>query len=152
MGSVFKSYQDLDVWRKAMALTKDIYRITSSFPGEERFGLTNQMRRAAVSIPSNVAEGHARVGRNEFRHFISVAMGSTAELETQILLSADLGYLQESEKENLSMRLDTIGKMLRGLYKSLSTQVSFFLVSSPKSLASIRSKATWIGVRNTKKN
>lgn len=123
MSTVFKSYQDLEVWRKAMVLTKDIYRVTVSFSGEEQFGLINQMRRAAVSIPSNIAEGHARAGKNEFRHFVSVAMGSTAELETQILLSADLGYLQEPEKESVLTQLDAIGKMLRGLYKSLASSL-----------------------------
>jgi four helix bundle protein len=120
MSTAFKSYQDLDVWKKSMILAKDIYQATTGFPREEKFGLVNQMRRAAVSIPSNLAEGHARAGKNEFRHFVSVAMGSTAELETQILLSAELGYLQESVKANLLVQLDTIGKMLRGLYKSLA--------------------------------
>jgi four helix bundle protein len=96
--STFKSYRDLEVWQKAMALTKNIYQVTSSFPSEERFGLVNQMRRAAVSIPSNLAEGHARAGVGEFRYFVSIAMGSTAELETQVLLSAELGYLSTPQK------------------------------------------------------
>jgi four helix bundle protein len=80
------------------------------------------MRRAAVSIPSNLAEGHARSGTGEFRYFISIAMGSTAELETQLLLSSDLGYLAAEEKKNLLSQLDDIGRMLRGLHKSLGAK------------------------------
>jgi four helix bundle protein len=105
-----------------MVLARHIYRVTASFPHEERFGLVNQMRRAAVSIPSNLAEGHARSGTGEFRYFISIAMGSTAELETQLLLSSDLGYLAAEEKKNLLSQLDDIGRMLRGLHKSLGAK------------------------------
>lgn len=119
MDKVFKSYRDLEVWQKAMTLAREIYQVTLRFPNEEKFGLVNQMRRAAVSIPSNLAEGHARSGSNEFRHFVSIAMGSVAELETQVMLSADLGYLNVKAKEGLLSQLDTIGKMLRGLHKSL---------------------------------
>ncbi len=117
--NIFRGYKDLEVWQKAMVLTKAVYQATTSFPNEERFGLVNQMRRAAVSIPSNLAEGHARAGVNEFRHFVSIAMGSTAELETQVLLSVELGYLGTPAKDTLLHQLDTVGKMLRGLYKSL---------------------------------
>jgi four helix bundle protein len=116
----FKSYRDLEVWQKSMGLAKEVYQVTSSFPADEKFGLTNQMRRAAVSIPSNLAEGHARSGTQEFKHFISIAIGSVAELETQILLSAELGYLNKNRKSDLLEQLDIIGKMLRGLYKSLN--------------------------------
>jgi four helix bundle protein len=102
-----------------MSFAKYIYQVTAGFPVEERFSLVNQIRRAAISIPSNVAEGHARSGTAEFQHFISIAMGSIAEIETQILLSADLGYLNNGVKNNILSELDIIGKMLRGLYKSL---------------------------------
>jgi four helix bundle protein len=122
MSTTFKSYRDLEVWQKGMVLAKDIYQATMSFPNEERFGLVNQMRRAAVSIPSNLAEGHARAGSGEFRRFISIAMGSTAELETQILLSAELGYLGEAMRDKFLNQLDVIGKMLRGLYRSLEAK------------------------------
>lgn len=105
-----------------MSLAKDIYQATAGFPKEERFGLVNQMRRAAVSVPSNLAEGHARLSTGEFRRFISIAMGSVAELETQIMLSADLGYLNDEVISHLLGQLDTIGKMLRGLHKSLSNR------------------------------
>ena len=119
MEKAFRSYRDLEVWQRAMTLAREIYQVTVRFPGEEKFGLVNQMRRAAVSIPSNLAEGHARSGSNEFRHFVSITMGSVAELETQIILSADLGYLNVKAKDGLLNQVDTIGKMLRGLYKSL---------------------------------
>ncbi|HYH85814.1 MAG TPA: four helix bundle protein [Pyrinomonadaceae bacterium] len=120
MNASFKSYRDLEVWRKAMSLTREIYTATALYPNEEKFGLVSQMRRAAVSIPSNLAEGHARRGAGEFKHFISIATGSVAELETQVILSADLGFLDRSMENDLLRRLDEIGKMLRGLYKSLT--------------------------------
>ncbi len=120
MSNSFKSYRDLEVWQKGMACAKVVYQETQGFPSEERFGLVNQMRRAAVSIPSNLAEGHARFGTAEFMRFISIAIGSVAELETQILLSAELGYLKAGAGKQLLSQLDTIGKMLRGLQRSLS--------------------------------
>jgi four helix bundle protein len=105
-----------------MSLTKALYIATSSFPSEEKFGLVSQMRRAAVSIPSNLAEGHARSGSGEFKHFISIAMGSVAELETQTILSIELGYLSEETGNNILARLDELGKMLRGLQKAIETR------------------------------
>ena len=110
------------MWRKGMSLTKALYIATSSFPSEEKFGLVSQMRRAAVSIPSNLAEGHARSGSGEFKHFISIAMGSVAELETQTILSIELGYLSEETGNNILARLDELGKMLRGLQKAIETR------------------------------
>ena len=124
MKNFFKSYRDLEVWQKSMVLAKEVYQVTSSFPTDEKFGLTNQMRRAAVSIPSNLAEGHARSGTQEFKHFISIAIGSVAELETQILLSVELGYLNRDRENDLLVELDTIGKMLRGLHKALVKKTS----------------------------
>ncbi|HEX3559027.1 MAG TPA: four helix bundle protein [Pyrinomonadaceae bacterium] len=108
------------MWRKATGLAKAVYIATSSYPKEEKFGLVSQMRRAAISIPSNLAEGHARSGSAEFKHFISVAMGSVAELETQVILSMDFVYLSENTEGFLLNQLDEVGKMLRGLNKSLS--------------------------------
>jgi len=118
--SGFKSYRDLEVWQLAMALAKQIYAVTASFPSDERFGLINQMRRASVSVPSNIAEGHARASTAEFQPYISIAMGSVAELETQVLLSLDLGFLNPDQQEQLMPKLDQIGKMLRGLHRSLA--------------------------------
>jgi four helix bundle protein len=122
MTETFKSYRDLEVWRKALSLAKDVYNATGAYPKDEKFGLVSQMRRAAVSVPSNLAEGHARSGGGEFKHFVSIAMGSVAELETQVILSKDLGYLNEPQCRVLMERLDIIGKMLRGLHRSLSTR------------------------------
>jgi len=120
MSKLFKSYRDLEVWRKAMELAKRIYQITSKFPGDERFGLTNQLRRAAVSIPSNLAEGHSRSGPGDFSRFISISMGSVAEVETQVILSSELGYLAVETSSEVLSDLDVLGKMLRGLSKSIT--------------------------------
>ena len=121
MQNAIKSYQDLDVWKIGMAVVKTVYSLTANFPSEERFGLISQMRRAAISIPSNIAEGHARKSRAEFRQFISVALGSLAELETQLILSQDLNFMKKEATEAIMLQLDTLGKMLHGLSKSLSS-------------------------------
>ena len=105
-----------------MALAKEVYKATSCLPKDERFGLVSQMRRAAVSIPSNIAEGPARSGTGEFKHFVSIAMGSVAELETQIIFSVDLGYLEKNIGTALLDQLDIIGRMSRGLYKALEAR------------------------------
>ena len=102
-----------------MALVKELYRVTSDFSKEETFGLVDQMRRAAVLIPANLAEGHTRQRVGEYRYFVSVALGSVAELETHILLSDDLAFLVSSDTDNLLKQLDEIGKMLRGLAQYL---------------------------------
>jgi four helix bundle protein len=102
-----------------MLLAREIYQVTTQFPNEEKFGLTSQMRRSAVSIPSNLAEGHARMGVNEFLHFVSIAMGSVAELETQVILSGDLGFVSSEQQSALMDQLATVGRMLRGLQRSL---------------------------------
>ena len=120
MSAAFKSYRDLEVWQRSMRLAKRVYQATQKFPVDERFGLTNQLRRASVSVPSNLAEGHARFGPGEFSRFISIAMGSVAEIETQILLSTDLGYLKEELSHEILGELETIGKMLRGLAKAIA--------------------------------
>ena len=124
MNDWVKSYQDLEVWQKDRSLVKAVYQTTAGFPSAEKFGLVNQMRRAAVSIPSNIAEGRARSGTGEFRQFISIARGSVAELETQVILSTDLGYLDSKASEDLLRQLDVLGKMLRGLNKSLTNRLS----------------------------
>ena len=94
-----ESYRDLIAWRKAMHFVRDIYDSTRAFPKEELYGLTNQLRRAAVSIPSNIAEGQARYSPKEFCHFLSHARGSLVEIETQILVSQDLGYLSPTKSK-----------------------------------------------------
>jgi four helix bundle protein len=115
-----QNYKDLIVWQKGIALAKAIYQLTSKFPGDEKFGLVSQMRRAAVSIPSNIAEGQARHTTGEFIQFISHAEGSTAELETQLILSVELGFVaKDSAKTHFSL-LDEIRRMLNSLRRKLS--------------------------------
>lgn len=116
-----KPHQRLDVWQQAMLLVKETYSATASFPAAEMFGLTSQMRRAAVSIPSNIAEGAARTGDKEYLHFLSIARGSLSELDTQIQIAVMLGYLHADHK--LHDLVDTVGKLLSGLCKKLKTDV-----------------------------
>ena len=104
-------YKDLIVWQKSMELARIIYRLTSRFPRDEVFGLTNQIRRAVVSIPSNIAEGFGRGSDREFIHFLRIAKGSAAEVETQILISEDLHYVSPDAQAALSL-CDEIVRML----------------------------------------
>jgi four helix bundle protein len=117
-----RAHHRLEAWQQALALVKTIYTTTSSFPKSELYGLTSQMRRAAVSIPSNIAEGAARETTPEFLRFLYIARGSLAELETQILISRDLGYLNDAE--SLQSDLDYISTLLNGLIRSLKTRTS----------------------------
>ncbi len=112
-----RKHHDLMVWQESMSLVKDIYRATENFPREEIYALTSQMRRAAVSVPSNIAEGAARTSNKEFLHFLSIARGSLSELETQILLAHDLEYLPENRL--VLERVERIFALLGGLIKSL---------------------------------
>jgi four helix bundle protein len=114
-----QSYKDLEAWKLAMAIVIKIYQTTLTFPTDEKFGLTAQLRRAAVSIPSNIAEGRGRLGVGDFRRFVSIARGSVAEVETQIAVAIDLGYLATDDVMSLSSELDRLSKMLYGLYRSL---------------------------------
>ena len=101
-----------------MTLVSGVYQITRNFPKEELYGLTSQMRRAAVSIPSNLAEGAARTGQKEFAQFLSIAKGSLSELETQLLISADLGYLVR--KHEIFQQVEKVSGLLSGLHRSLN--------------------------------
>lgn len=112
-----KSHKDLDVWKKSIDLVTEIYKATRGFPREEIYGLTNQMRRCVVSIPSNIAEGAGRNSRKEFVQFLYIALGSVSELETQILIAQNLDYLQ-APHEFLN-NIEAIKKMLNGLIHSL---------------------------------
>jgi four helix bundle protein len=114
-----RPHYNLQAWKVAMALVKDVYILTREFPKEEIYGLTSQMRRAAVSIPSNLAEGAARNGTKEFVQFLGVAKGSLSELETQLLISAELGYL--GHKEAIFEKLEEVSRLISGLQKSLKT-------------------------------
>jgi len=112
-----RRHHDLLVWQEGMSLAKDVYAATAAFPKEEAYGLTSQMRRAAVSLPSNVAEGAARGSNKEFVQFLVIARGSLMELETQILLSRDLGYLNNHDE--LLGRTNKAFALLNGLMASL---------------------------------
>ena len=118
-----KSFRDLEVWRLCLDLAESVYRCTTAFPKNEVFGLVSQMRRAAVSIPSNVAEGQARTSSKEFLHFISVALGSLAELETQFELAVRLNYAQ-SEMCEATVQAEKLGKMLHGLQRSIRSRMA----------------------------
>jgi four helix bundle protein len=107
-----RPHEKLDVWKKAIDLVVAIYKATAAFPKEERFGLVSQLRRAAVSIPANIAEGAARTSTKEFAHFLSNSQGSTSELETELLIAYRLAYIEESEYRALLLTLDDIGRML----------------------------------------
>ncbi|OPX20473.1 MAG: four helix bundle protein [Desulfobacca sp. 4484_104] len=114
-----RSFRDLDVWRKSIDLVKEIYQITGKFPPSEIYGLTNQIRRAAVSIPSNIAEGQGRNSAKEFRQFLGIALGSVAEIETQLIIAQEIGYLSNEKFDFLIISLDTIRKMIKSLAKAL---------------------------------
>ena len=111
-------FRDLVVWQKAVAFVTEVYRATQSFPTDERFGLTSQIRRAAVSIPSNIAEGQGRLTRGEFRQFLGHAKGSLCEVETQLIIAQNLGYL--SDPQSLLAQLHEVAGLLNGLLSSLT--------------------------------
>jgi four helix bundle protein len=112
-------YKDLLVWRKGIALVKEVYRITGAFPVDERFGLVSQMRRAAVSVPSNLAEGQARHTTGEFVQAVSHAEGSTAELETQLIIAIEPGYCAQSKATHAFAMIEELHKMLNALRRKL---------------------------------
>ena len=110
------------VWDKAMNLVSEVYRLTSDFPKEEIYGLTNQMRRCAVSVPSNIAEGKGRHTNGEFRQFLIQARGSLLELETQIQISQNLSFLKSEKSEELKNKASEVGRMLNGLIEAIDKQ------------------------------
>jgi four helix bundle protein len=114
-----RHYRDLLVWQKAMAIAKAIYRETEAFPQKEVYGLQSQMRRAAISIPSNIAEGHGRLDDGHFRQFLATSRGSLFELQTQLELSSDLKYLDEKKVGELMQQCEEIARMINGLLASL---------------------------------
>jgi four helix bundle protein len=110
-----RPHENLEAWRESMTLVKSVYATTRSFPKEELFGLTTQMRRAAVSIPSNIAEGAARSSRKEFAQFLNVAKGSLSELETQLLISSDLGFMKRDH--DVFQHAEHVARLLTGLHR-----------------------------------
>ncbi len=118
------SYKDLVVWQKAMDLVVEIYKLTDKFPKHEQYGLTSQMRRATVSIPSNIAEGYRRGTRKDYRKFVLISFGSGAELETQLNLSQRLKYCNEKDLIAINDLLDSIMRMLNKLVRSLKVSTT----------------------------
>lgn len=114
-----KPHKRLDVWNKSIDLTLDIYKLSESFPKSEVYGLTSQMRRAAVSIPSNIAEGAARQTKKEFINYLHMSQGSLSELDTQLVIASRLNYISMETYQEIENRIETISKMLTGLIKSL---------------------------------
>jgi len=121
---MLKSYKDLKVWQKAYQLCITIYKITKHFPQDERYGLTSQIRRAAVSVPSNIAEGYGRKTTPEYIQSLYIAYGSHCELETQIMLSKDLGYIKPDDFRALQKDIEEVERMLKALIKSLQNKHS----------------------------
>ena len=119
-----KHYKELLVWQKGMSLAKSVYGLTARFPTDERFGLVSQMRRAAVSVPSNIAEGQARHGTREFLQFLSHASGSLAELETQLLLSMELEYCAKNDVEGIAGLISELQKMIAALRRTLENSLA----------------------------
>jgi four helix bundle protein len=119
-----RPHERLEVWRAAVDFVVVVYRASGTFPKEEKFGLTSQVRRAAVSVPANIAEGAARRSPKEFVHFLSNAQGSASELETELLIARRLGYLREDAYLELRDTLDQIGRMLIGLTRHLERAVN----------------------------
>jgi four helix bundle protein len=117
-----RNYQDLIAWQKAMEFAEQVYLITKNFPSDEKFGLTAQVRRAAVSVPSNIAEGQGRFSDQDFRRFLSTAHGSLREAETQLLLAKRLGYCtEETTTEALSLA-NEVGRLIQGLANKLKAE------------------------------
>jgi four helix bundle protein len=118
------SFENLEVWQMSRELVKEIYQITSTFPNEEKFGLTSQLRRASVSVSSNIAEGSTRWSKKDQSRFYEIAFGSLIEVLNQMILSADLGFLPENRLIELRTRIDQISRMLNALYQSAHKNIA----------------------------
>ena len=114
-------YKELVVWQKAMDLVTEVYQATATFPDHEKFGLAAQLNRAAVSVPSNIAEGQGRLTVGEFKQFLGHARGSLFEVETQVIIAGNLGLITEEKRQNLHELIDDGGRLLNGLIRSLNT-------------------------------
>jgi len=119
---MIRSYKDLEIWRRGVDIVTSICSVTKDFPNSETYVPVGQIRRAALSIPSNMAEGHARQHRKEFRQSLFIALGSLAELETQLIIAGQPGYPEKEKSNQSSSEMDAIGKMTRGLIERLQTK------------------------------
>jgi len=120
---MLRNFKELKVWQKAYQLCLEVYSITKNFPSEEKFGLTSQIRRASVSIPSNIAEGYGRRTTPDYIRSLYIAYGSNCELETQALLSADLDYINQDAQKSLLEKILEVERMLKALIKSLESKI-----------------------------
>jgi four helix bundle protein len=118
----FRSHKDLDVWKKSVRLVVDLYRLTKRFPPEERFGLTAQIRRASTSVPANIAEGWGRGSTKEYIQFLKIARGSLTELDTHLIVSGELGYVDANESARIETAVSDVGKMLNRLIRALDAK------------------------------
>lgn len=116
-----RTHKDLEVWKKAIEFVTEIYSITASFPKSELYGLTSQIRRASVSIPSNIAEGATRNHKPEFRQFLYIALASAAEVDTQLIIAHNLKFIEKEVLEKLQSELNSISKMIQGLLRSIKS-------------------------------
>jgi len=121
---MLKNYKELHVWQKSYAFCLQIYKGTQKFPNEEKFGLTSQIRRSAISIPSNIAEGYGRRTTADYIRFLYIAYGSLCELETQMMLASDLTYIENRESNSLLTNISDIERMLKSLIKALEAKLS----------------------------
>lgn len=133
MDKKVQSYRDLQVWQKARILVKEIYQLSSAFPKEEMYGLTAQIRRAVISVPSNIAEGSSKGSTKEFLRFLSIAYGSLAEVETQLYLAADLYYTDANKVETAIEMTAELGRMINGLDRSLQARLNTTELQTPNS-------------------
>jgi four helix bundle protein len=119
---IIKTYRDLKIWQKSIEMVTVIYKLTSHFPNRELFGITSQIRRSSISIPSNIAEGYGRYSRKEYIRFLGISLGSLYEMQTQLQISLNLGYLSSENFHSLSEGSKEIERMLSGLIRKLKIQ------------------------------
>jgi four helix bundle protein len=124
MTKPFKSHRELKVWQKGLELVVVIYQITKNFPSSEIYGLTNQLRRASVSVPSNIAEGHARNSTKEFLHFLSIAVASLSEIDTQLEIAKQLKFIDSQVIDETSLKVEELARMIHGLRRSLQQKLN----------------------------
>jgi four helix bundle protein len=124
MEGKISTYKDLIVWQKSIQLVTDIYALTKTFPSDERYGMVSQLNRAVISVPSNIAEGWGRELSKNYLQFLRVSQGSLMEVETMILISKNLGYINETNFKELNKKIEEVGKILQGLIKSVQQKTS----------------------------
>ena len=125
------NFKELKIWQRAIELTEDVYKLLVKYPDYEKYGLTSQIRRSVVSVPSNIAEGSGRASNRDFRRFLAISLSSAFELETQLILSNKFEFISEKEFKNLSAKLQELQKMIFGFRKSLSntTNIKNLIIS-----------------------